>query len=451
MHAVPAPHPRLTRRRFLGRSALALGGAVLTPTVISASALGRGAVRAPSERITMGFIGLGGQGTGHLLGGAWTYVPGGYVARADVQVLAVCDVRKERRDHAQQRANDMYARKLGHKDYHGVQAYNDFRELLARSDIDAVLLALPYHWAAPMAIMAMRAGKDVYCEKPIAITVREGRTLHETAERFSRIYQGGTQQRSEYSGKFRRVCELVRNGRIGQLKEVYAYRQPGVFYPKPWTSDASQPVPEGLDWDLWLGPLPWRPFNGEAGHALPGCFVGDVNWAPHHYDFVQWVVGADPTAPIEVSFEAVGDRLQDAVIHYRYANGVVVHSSAYPGEPVGNEGGACFVGTEGRIAVDRSNLVSYPEAISRGPLRATDTRVYRADSHSGNFLECVRTRQPTICNPETAVYSMNAILIGGIALILKRTLTWDPVKAEFIGDLEANRLLSYTPRPPWIL
>lgn len=399
----------------------------------------------------MGFIGLGGQGTGHLLGGAWTYVPGGYAARNDVQVLAVCDVRQERRDHALRRCTEIYAQKFGQTGYDGVRAYNDFREVLARRDIDAVLLALPYHWAGPMATMALRAGKDVYCEKPIAITVSEGTRLVETAKRFGRIYQAGTQQRSDYAGRFRIACELVRNGRIGQLKEVYAYRQPGAFYPKAWTSDESKPVPAGFDWDLWLGPLPWRPFNGHAGHALPGDFVGDVNWSPHHYDIIQWVVNADPTAPIEVWPETVGARGENVIMHYRYANGVVVHSSAYPGEAVGHDGGACFVGTEGRLAVERGNLISYPDAIVREPIRATDRRVYRADSHSGNFLECVRTRRPAICDPETAVYSMNAILIGGIARILRRGVTFDPVKAAFQNDAEANRLLAYTPRPPWSL
>ncbi|NIO43370.1 MAG: Gfo/Idh/MocA family oxidoreductase, partial [Burkholderiales bacterium] len=166
----------------------------------------------------MGFIGLGGQGTGHLLGGAWTYVPGGYIARDDVQVMAVCDVRRERRNHAWKRCNEIYAERFDKPNYDGVQAYNDFRKVLARTDIDAVLLALPYHWAAPMAIMALRSGKDVYCEKPIAITVRQAQSMVETARCHGRIYQAGTQQRSEYGGKFRRACELVRNGRIGRLK-----------------------------------------------------------------------------------------------------------------------------------------------------------------------------------------------------------------------------------------
>jgi hypothetical protein len=415
------------------------------PQLMGTSLWGSNGATPPSERINMGFIGLGGQGTGHLLGGAWTYVPGGYVARSEVQVLAVCDVRQERRDSAQQRCNQMYAQRYSQASYNGVKAYNDFREVLARPDIDAVLIAVPYHWAAPLATLAARAGKDVYCEKPIAITIREGQNLIETCQRFGRIYQAGTQQRSEYGGKFRQACELIRNNRIGQLKEVYAYRSPGAFYPTSWTSDKAQPVPAGFDWDLWLGPLPWRPFHGEAGHALNGCFVGDVNWAPHHYDIVLWTVNPDPTAPVEVEY------LKDGTIDFHFSNGVVVHSKEYPGEAIGPDGGACFVGTQGRIAVDRVNLVSYPGRILKEPLNPEDVRVYHATGHSSNFLECIKTRRPTICHPETAVRTINTILIGGIALALQRSLKWDPVKCEFPGDDQANRLLSYTPRAPWRL
>ncbi len=430
----------MNRRLFMQKSA-GVVGALMLPAIVPASAVGR---TAPSERVNMGFIGLGGQGSGHLMGGAWTYVPGGYVARDDVQVQAVCDVRRERREHAWNRCNQIYAERFGRAGYDGVKSYNDFREVLSRGDIDAVLIAVPYHWAAPMAIMAMRAGKDVYCEKPIAITVQETQVMVETARRYGRIYQAGTQQRSEYGGKFRQACELVRNGRIGRLKEVYAYREPGAFVPSAWTSDHSVPVPDGFDWDLWLGPLPWRPFGGEAGHALPGLFVGDVNWSPHHYDIVQWTVNPDMRAPVKVKYVNGG-------IDYHYSNGVVVHGRGYPGEPVGPDGGACFVGTEGRIAVDRSNIVSYPAGVLRAPMLPDDERVYYAESHSGNFLECVRARKATICNPEAAAYTMNAILIGGVALALKRDLQWDPVKLRFEGDETANRLLSYTPRAPWRL
>lgn len=436
----PGAGASLSRRQFLRRTTLATA-LTAGPTLLPSSVLGQGNA-APNSRITMGFIGLGGQGAGHLLGGAWTYVPGGYVARQDVQVLAVCDVRKERRESAQQRCNQMYAQRYGQASYQGVQAYNDFREVLARPDIDAVLIAVPYHWAAPMSIMAMRAGKDVYCEKPIAITVREGQAVIETSRRFSRIYQAGTQQRSEYGGKFRIACEWVRNQRLGQLKEVFAFGSPGAFYPDPWITARSEPCPDTFDWDLWLGPLPWRPYAGEAGHALPGCFVGDVNWAPHRYDIVMWTVNPDPTAPVAIELVAGG-------VDYHFSNGVVVHSRDYPGGGVGGDGGACFVGTEGRIAVDRGAIVSDPPAILKQPLRPDDVRVERANSHSGNFLECIRTRRPTMCHPETAVRTMDTILAGGIALALKRSLTWDPAQHRFIGDEAANRLLSYAPRAPW--
>ena len=439
-----APTAGLNRRAFLRQGAGALGTAAAFPMVIPSSVRGAVGGTPPSERVTMGFIGLGGQGSGHLLGGAWTYVPGGYIARDDVQVVAVCDVRRDRRERACQRCNQIYSEKTGRATYAGVEAYNDFREVLARSDVDAVLLALPYHWHAPMAAMALRSGKDVYCEKPMCITVREGRNLAETCARFGRVYQAGTQQRSEYNGKFRRACDLVRNGRIGQLKEVYAYRLPGALFPSHWTSDDSRPVPDGFDWDLWLGPLPWRPYAGGAGHTLPGLFVGDVNWAPHHYDFIQWVLDAGRTGPVSAW-------PQNDSIHMQYASGVTVHSTPYPGEGVGNVGGACFVGSEGRIAVDRDHIVSHPASILKEPLRPGDERVYHAASHSGNFLECIRSRRPTIADAETAVRSMSAVLVGGIALALGRKVTWDPVKEEFPGDDEANALLAYSPRPPWRL
>ncbi len=431
----------ISRRNFL-KTAGTAAAALAAPMFIPASALGGDGMTAPSERIAMGFIGLGGQGSGHLLGGGWTYVPGGYVARKDVQVLAVCDVVRQRRENAQQHCNQFYAQKFNQTTYDGVKAYNDFRDVLARPDIDAVLIAVPYHWASMIARAAMRAGKDVYCEKPMAITMQEAACLLATAKRYGRIYQAGTQQRSEYAGRFRLACELIRNGRIGQLKEVYAYCLPGAFFPSDWVPTNSVPVPDGTDWDMWLGPLPWRPYAGQPVQTVGGLFVGDVNWGPHHYDVIQWFVNPDMTAPIEAHYE-------NGNIFYRYSNGVVVRSDGYPGEKVGPDGGACCVGTEGRIAVDRDSIVSYPKRILKEPLRPQDVRVYHADSHSGNFLECIRTRRPTICNPDVAVYTMKALLTGGIALALRRAVSFDPVKTEFINDLEANRLCSYATRPPW--
>lgn len=428
------------RRSFLKRMGGALGVAAF-PSIIPASALGRGGAIAPSERVTMGFIGVGTQGGGHLLGGAWTYVAGGYTGRKDVQVLAVCDVWRNRRDNACQRVNAHYSEVYGKDNYKSCEAYNDFRELLARPDIDAVLIATPAHWHATMAVMAAEAGKDIYCEKPTAVTIREAQTVLSAVRRYGRIYQAGTQQRSEYGGKFRQACEFIRSGRIGTLKEVYAYRDGGGIYWPQRFGGPGQPIPDGFDWDLYLGPAPMIPYDGIYG---PHRFdIGELNWGQHHYDIVQWATGSDETGPVEIFME--GNRSC-----YKYASGVVVYGKPYPGEPVGGDGGACFVGTQGRIAVDRDALVSYPAEIVREPLRPNETHLYYSNSHSGNFLECVRTRKRPICDVDIAYRAVSAVLLGGVAKQVNRTLQWDPNAVQFINDDEANRLLSIAKRSPWL-
>ncbi len=428
----------LTRRQFLRRGAGVLGAAI-APALIPGSALGRNGVLAPSERITMGFIGIGGQGGGHLLGGAWTYLAGGYAARRDVQVLAVCDVWRDRRERARDRVNAHYAEVHGKGSFTSCEAYVDFRDVLARGDIDAVLIATPAHWHATMAVMAAEAGKDIYCEKPTAVTVRESRAVQEAVRRYSRIYQAGTQQRSEYGGLFRRAAEYVRSGRLGRLQEIYAYRDGGaIAWPKRF--GPAQPVPDGLDWDLYLGPAPELPYDGDTGaHRFD---IGELNWGQHHYDFVQWAADADESGPVEL-FKA------DGFTSYKYASGVVVHGRPYPGEPVGGEGGAVFVGSAGRIAVDRNALVSYPAGIAREPLRPAEVHLYLSQSHSANFLECVRSRKRPICDAGIAHRAASALLLGGVVKQLDRPLKWDPALEEFTGDDEANRFLSFAQRPPW--
>jgi predicted dehydrogenase len=433
--------PSVSRRSFLRRTAAAVGAAVAAPTIIPASALGRGGLVPPSDRITMGFIGVGGQGGGHLLGGAWTYVAGGYAGRKDVQVLAVCDVRRERRELNTQKVNDHYSEVFGKNGYKPCQAYTDFRDVLDRDDIDAVLIATPAHWHATMAAMAAEAGKDIYCEKPSAVTIQESQAMLAAVRRYGRVYQAGTQQRSEYGGKFRKACEFIRSGRIGKLQSIYAYRDGGaIFWPKLFAP--GQPVPDSLDWDLYLGPAPWFPFDGNAtAHRFD---IGELNWGQHHYDIVQWAADADSTGPVEIFME-------DGRSCYKYASGVVVYGKPYPGEPVGGDGGACFVGTSGRIAVDRDALVSDPPDIVREPLRSDEVHLYHSDSHSGNFLECVRTRKKTICDADIAQRAASALLLGGVAKQLQRTLHWDPAAEQFVNDDEANRMLSIAKRPPWTI
>ena len=434
---MPAPLNRLTRRQALKT----LAAAVAAPYVITSAALGAGGRPPPSERVAMGFIGLGNQGGGHLVGGAWTYLTGGYLARDDVQVRAVCDVVRAKRDGFKQRVNAYYAAKAAGGTANACEAYNDFRDLLARGDIDAVLIGTPVHWHALMTNMAARAGKDVYCEKPCTLTIREGRAMVDAFRRYGRVFQAGTQQRSCYGGKFRRACEYVRSGRIGQLKAVYAMLGGGGFVPgRP--GGKGVPVPDGLDWDLWVGPAPFIPYPGHCDAHMFGW--GSINWGQHHYDIVQWAIGSDDTGPVEIGWE-------DGKLAMKYANGVVVYGCPYPGEKVGGSGGGTFVGTEGRIAVDREWLVSYPPKILEQPLGPSDVHLYKSNSHSENFLDCVRTRQRTICDAQTAHRAMSVILVGGIAEQLKRPLKWDPQREQFLNDGEANRMLSVAQREPWRL
>jgi len=436
----PAPAP-LSRRQFLRQTAATVGAAVAFPSIVPASVLGLNGSVPPSERITMGFIGVGGQGGGHLLGGAWTYVIGGFTGRADVQVLAVCDVRRGRREDACRRVNEHYAEGLGWENYRPCEAYTDFRRVLERSDIDAVLIATPAHWHATMTVMAATAGKDIYCEKPTAVTLQESQAALAAVRRHGRVFQAGTQQRSEYGGKFRLACELVRSGRIGQLREIYCHRDGGgIAWPQRPTGVGGKPVPEDLDWDLYLGPAPSIPYDGNAGaHRFD---IGELNWGQHHYDIIQWAAGADDTGPVEIFME-------DGRSGYRYASGVVVHGRPHPDEPVGGEGGACFVGTAGRIAVDRNTLVSEPGGIAKEPLHPNEVHLARNNGHADNFLECVRTRQRPICDADVAHRSASALLLGGVAKQLQRTLRWDPQAERFTNDPEANRFLSIAKRAPW--
>ena len=313
--------------------------------------------------------------------------------------------------------------------------------MLARTDIDAVLIATPIHWHGVMTVMAAQAGKDIYCEKPTAITIRESQAMLAAVKRYGRVFQAGTQQRSEYGGKFRRACEIVRSGAIGKLREVYAFRPGGTFEWKRFGQP--KPVPDGLDWDLYLGPAPWQPYAGVA-NAHMFCGIGDINWGPHHYDFIQWVLDADRSGPVELFFEK-------DVLQYRYANGVVVHACPLPDGGPGGSGGARFIGTDGWVAVDRDNIAASKPELLTGPLGPGAASVYRSESHAGNFLECVRTRKQPICDIETAHRSASAVILGGLALTLKRSLKWDPQQERFINDDEANRLLSTTFRPPWTI
>lgn len=431
----------LNRRSFLRQSGSALGIMAASPLILPSRVLGKDGETAPSERVTMGFIGLGTMGYGHLFGEAWTYLPGGYIARKDVQVLAVSDVWRNKMNDIREKINRTYADQAATSGYQSCEAYGHFRDLLAREDIDAVMITTPIHWHATMSIMAAEAGKDVYCEKPTAVTVQESQAMVKAFRKNNRIFQAGTQQRSEYEGKFRTACEYIRSGRIGKMQNIYAFREGGgVIWPVE--SGEAQPIPDGFDWDLWLGPAPKIPFQGRADAHLFG--YGGINWGQHHYDIVQWALDADRTGPVELY-------LDEGSAAYRYANGVTVYGRPYPGQQIGETGGGWFIGTEGKIGVDRENLVSDPPNILEKPLGKDDVHLYKSESHSGNFLECIKTRKQPICGIETAHRAASVMLLGGIVQQLQRPLHWDPKKEQFIDDDEANQLLTISKREPWIV
>jgi predicted dehydrogenase len=417
-----------TRREFLKVAAAGMAA----PVVIPASVLGSDARPAPSDRIVVGLIGAGGMGNSHLRS---------LLGRGEVQVAAICDVDKKKRESAKESVEERYAKQAQGGTYKGCAAYNDFRELLDRDDIDAIVVATPDHWHALICIAAAKAGKDVYCEKPLSLTIREAREMVNAVRRHNRIFQTGSQQRS--SSGFRTACELVRNGRIGKVISANV----GVGGPSGDCYLPAQPVPPGLDWDLWLGPAPWRPFN-KGIHPYSWREYRDysggqmTNWGSHHFDIVQWALDMDNSGPVEV---VPPDGKDVKLLTYRYANGVNVYHGGFTGKG----SGILFTGARGKIWVSRSYLRAEPEEILKQPTGLGEVHLYRSKNHHDNWMECIRSRQRPICDVEVGCRSVTVCHVGNLAYWLKRPLKWDPVKEEFVGDDEANRWLDRPKRAPW--
>jgi predicted dehydrogenase len=447
---------RTTRRRFLHKAAAAAGG-IAAPWLIPASAFGKGETPAPSNRITLGFIGVGMMGRGHLRH---------LLSYADTQVLGVCDVDQWRRQNAKTTVEQAYAATQTSGRFRGCQAYKDLRELLARDDIDAVVVATGDNWHGLATVLAAKAGKDVYCEKPISKTIREARAMVEAARRYGRVCQIGLQQRS--TPEFIKACDLVRKGRLGKVKIVY------VCF--PGTSDEVslpvEPVPEGLDWDQWLGPAPWRPFNGRFHHygqpprVVPWDFCRDFGGgnltsnAVHAFDVVQWGLGMDESGPVEVIPPETG---QYPSLTYKYADGVLlqVEWKLEPDKHLVPEGwdvktriqnfGALFVGEHGWIHVGRQGyLKSFPPEIVEQPAGQPDAW-NPVGNHHQNWLECIKARKPPACDVAVGCRSTIVAHLGCIAHWTGRALKWDPAAEQFLGDEEANRLRRRAMREPWRL
>jgi len=427
----------ITRRKFLNKvSGLAIG-AFGIPYFVRSSAMGKAGTVAASERITVGFIGVGDHGINMNLRT--------FLGQADAQAVAVCDVDTDHLITARDIVNEKYANK-------DCAAYKDFREVLARNDIDAVMISTPDHWHVPISIAAAKAGKDVECEKP-TLTVGEGRILVETMERYNRVFQWSTEDRAIY--EYHRMCELVRNGRIGKVHTIHVELPSGPGAPG---NPQPMPVPEGFDYDMWLGPAPYAPYTKDRCHwnfrwilDYSGGMLTD--WGAHLLDGAQWGNDTEHTGPVEVEGKGVfwRDGLyntgKEYRIEYKYATGVkLIVTSGTPS--------LRFEGTDGWIGNRgwRSPLQAEPKSILDSVIGPDEIHLYTCRAgEQRNFLDCVKSRKACYFPPEIGQRCFTIAHIGNISMLLGRKLKWDPNSEQFISDDEANRMLSRSMRSPWNL
>jgi len=431
---------RISRRHFL-RGAAGIG--LSAPIIVTGSALGAESRRSANDRINLGCIGIRNQGGGHLKA---------LSGNRDVQVIAVCDVDAKIRQAGKSVVEQAYANQMASGTYRGCAAYNDFRELMARDDIDAVMIATPDHWHAVIAVAAMKSGKDVYCEKPLTLTLAEGRVISDAATRYGRVFQTGSQQRS--SIWFRHACELVRNGRIGKLQSIKVGLPPnnaqntGIHPPMP--------VPPELDYEMWLGPAPWAPYTeGRVHYFFRFLFDysgGQVtNFGAHDLDIAQWALDIDNSGPVEIDGrrgQFPTDGLYDAAtlvdFDCTYANGVKLNCKT-------SGSGVRLEGTEGWVYVNRGRLEANPASLVNSIIGPNEIKLYNSRDHWGNFLDCVRARRATICTAEIGHRSATVCHLGNIAMRLKRVVRWDPARERFVNDAEADRMIARPMRSPWRL
>ncbi|UUO09051.1 Gfo/Idh/MocA family oxidoreductase [Blastopirellula sp. J2-11] len=417
-----------SRRQFLKTSAAAAAGLAVAPAFIPSTAFGA------NERIVTGHIGLGGQGRGNL---------GKFVKNA----VAICDVDSK---HAEQAAKIV-------KDKAGTECeiYGDYRKVLDRKDIDAVVISTPDHWHALPTIHACEAGKDVYCEKPLTLTIVEGRKIVDAARSNKRIVQTGSQQRS--SSNFRKACELVRSGYIGKLQQVLV-GIPGPNHPgKP---DPVSDPPAELDFDFWLGPAPQRPYVKNHVHYNFRFFWdysgGQMtNWGAHHIDIAHWGMGMDDSGPLSVDGEATfhpqgwHDVTETCRITYAYPNDVtMIVGQGQKDIP----GGTTFIGEKGKIFVNRGKFTATPDEIGKIELTSSDVHLYDSNHHHNNFLDCIKSRELPICDAEIGHRTATACHLGNISCRLGRKIAWDAKGEKIVGDdSEASALVSRPYRSPWEL
>jgi predicted dehydrogenase len=427
------PTHQIPRREFLRRSGgLALGaGALLSMPNVLLNRVRAATGESANELIRVGIIAVGGRGRGHL-----------FFPTMAPHVVAVADVDEGHLDRARKDFESRYQRKL--------KGYTDYRRLIEDKDVDAVLIATPDHWHALPSIHAMQAGKDVYCEKPLTLVIDEGKAMRKAARYYKRIFQTGSQQRS--SREFFRACTYVRSGRIGDIKTIRV-GIPGVNWTKQPLVPDSAPPPE-LDYNLWLGPAPWRPYNKWHVHYYFRFFWdysgGQMtNWGAHHLDIAQWGMGTDDTGPIKVSARAEFDpqgRYEVPSwfeINYEYASGIKVIAG------MSHRIGVTFEGQDGIIYVNRGRLESTVPDVLKEPIGEDDVHLYRSTNHHQNWFDCIKSRKLPICDVAIGHRSATVCHLGNLAVRTGRTLHWDPAREEIIGDPAAARMQRYTYRAPW--
>ena len=454
----------MNRRHFIKNLSKCAGGMCAAPYVITSNALGNNNIPPVSDRITLGHIGVGGQGSGLLRN---------FLQVGNAQSIAVCDAFRSRREDRAKQIDAFYSSKGGNKSYKSCKVFRDFRDLLARDDIDAVIIATPDHWHVPIGMLAVEAAKDIYIEKPLGVSIAETLALRSAVQERGRVFQYGTQQRS--GRNFRFACELVRNGRIGQLQTIHAWcadisSQESAFH-LPGGSMIPIPVPDELDYDMWIGPAPMSPYTSDRCTPLGTYHVYDnslgfiAGWGAHPLDIAQWGNDTDNTAP--VVYEGKGTiakrGLYDTVSSWdmlcQYENGVEMRfmntEAARPivqkYHPRFRDHGTTFLGSEGWVSVDRSNVYANPKSLLDIHWHSSDVHLYESHNHYQNFVDCVQTRKTTISTIEAAVQSDIISHLCDIAIRLKKKIRWDPVKETIIADDMASRMLVRSYRSPWRL
>ncbi|MDX9868739.1 MAG: Gfo/Idh/MocA family oxidoreductase [Kiritimatiellia bacterium] len=425
-------NPSLTRRTFLAGTASALA----MPTILPARALGRGGAVAPGNRLGLAVIGLGDRGNYHL---------NALSAFSEVQVLAMCDVRGD----ALRQVCGKFRAKAGSRDCAATQ---DFREILARPEVDAVTVAAPENWHAVMAIEAMKAGKDVYCEKALSLTVAEGRAICDSVQRTGRVLQAGTQQRSD--PRFRFACELARNGYLGDLQSVYVAVPGG----RRMLKLPPAPVPPGLHYDLWLGPAPDKPYRENLcnynWYFLTDYCAGWIqSWGVHHLDIALW--GAPGLMASTVEVEGTADFLAegDADVSFGWKvrattpKGLRMDFHDDASGPLGH--GVRFIGDKGWVHVTRGGIRAEPASLLDVRIKPGEERLHRSDNHMENFLQCVRSRREPAAPARVCHAATTLSLVADIASRSGRKLLWDWGRERFTDGEPANRMLSRTLRQPW--